>query len=352
MVSSSLPLRRTSPRLHSIAAFFYHLLLGLVDFFIPERLKWADISGQRVLITGGGSGIGQLMALRFLRLGCRVVLWDVNEAGLAETVARAEAEGLVVLADDQQQHLKTTTIDLTNREAIYERAKELQADPVFGPVDILVNNAGVVSGTQLLDTPDAKIQLTFDVNALAHFFTIKAFLPSMVERRSGHIVTIASVAGHLASAQLADYCASKFANVGLDLALRVELAQAGLTGQVHTSIVKPFFIATGMFDGSKSDLVPFLEPGYVADRIVSGVRARTPDIIIPYYLVVLFQLVQFLPQNSALAIVDFLGGFEAMSHFTGRQQKKSARVNGRNGKELNNNNNKVETETQDGKKVA
>lgn len=336
MVSSSLPLRGTSPRLLSMASFFYHLLAGFLNFFIPERLKWVDISGQTVLITGAGSGIGQLMTLRFLALGCKVVAWDVNGAGLEVTRTMAQAKGL-------EERLQLTTINLTDREAVYEAARGLHAHPTFGPaVDILVNNAGVVSGTPLLDTSDAKIKLTFEVNALAHFTTIKAFLPEMIARRRGHIVTIASVAGHLASAALTDYCASKFANVGLDLALRVELAQANLSDVIHTSIVKPFFISTGMFEGSRSDLVPFLEPSYVADRIISGIRARTQDIIIPYYLVILFQLVQFLPTKASLALVDFMGGYEAMVHFTGRGQPLS------NGKEMNNNENGCSS---NGKKV-
>lgn len=351
MVSRSLPLRGTSPRLLSIASFFYHLLAGLFNFFIPERLKWADVSGQTVLITGAGSGIGQLMALRFLALGCKVVCWDVNAAGLEETRAKAaEAEAEAEHTEhtehkDLKDRLQLTTINLTKREAIYAAARALHADPTFGPsVDILINNAGVVSGTALLDTSDEAIQLTFEVNALAHFTTIKAFLPEMIAQKRGHIVTIASVAGHLASASLTDYCASKFANVGLDLALRVELAQANLSDVIHTSIVKPFFISTGMFEGSRSDLVPFLQPAYVADCIVSGVRARTQDIIIPYYLVVLFQLVQVLPTRCSLALVDLLGGYEAMTHFTGRRGKATTPLSGDgigngNGKEMNNNEN-------------
>ena len=83
--------------------------------------------------------------------------------------------------------------------------------------------AGIVSGTALLDTPDAKIMRTFDVNILAHFWTLKAFLPQMIERKLGHVVNVASLAGHSGINKLVDYCASKFAAVGLDEALRVEL---------------------------------------------------------------------------------------------------------------------------------
>lgn len=108
-------------------------------------------------------------------------------------------------------------INLCERNSIYETAKRVKED--IGSVDILINNAGVVSGKNFLDIPDEKIELTLKVNTLAHFWTVKAFLPDMVKKNSGHIVTVASVAGNLAGCAMSDYHASKFANVGFDLAL-------------------------------------------------------------------------------------------------------------------------------------
>jgi all-trans-retinol dehydrogenase (NAD+) len=94
-----------------------------------------------------------------------------------------------------------------------------------------------VSGALLLDTPDYRIVKTFEVNVLAHFWTIKvrgeiveatltlqAFLPDMLENKQGHVVNVASLAGHAGTNKLVDYCASKFAAVGLDEAFRVEIA--------------------------------------------------------------------------------------------------------------------------------
>ena len=80
------------------------------------------------------------------------------------------------------------------------------------------------------------------------FQTVKAFLPAMVARNSGHIVSIASSAGLFGVTGLADYCASKFAAVGFDESLRFELEAMGKTG-VHTTVVCPYYINTGMFDG-------------------------------------------------------------------------------------------------------
>ncbi|KAI5642090.1 short chain dehydrogenase domain-containing protein [Phthorimaea operculella] len=137
-------------------------------------------------------------------------------------------------------------VDLTNRDDIYRVAKRTSEE--VGRVSILINNAGVVSGTYLLDTPDHLIQRTFDVNVLSHFWTVKAFLPQMIENSDGHIVTIASMAGQVGVAKLVDYCASKSAACGFDEALKIELETQGVKG-VYTSLICPYFIrATGMFE--------------------------------------------------------------------------------------------------------
>jgi len=186
----------------------YFAIVKVVKLCLPSALFEKDITGQVVLITGGGSGIGRLMCLKFARLGATVVTWDINEAGNEETVAMIKKEGNKAFA---------YTVNMTNREEIYETAKKTKAE--VGQVSILVNNAGIVSGTTLLDTPDEKIIRTFDVNILAHFWTIKAFLPDMISHKQGHLVNIASLAGQSGTNKLVDYCASKFAAVGLDEAL-------------------------------------------------------------------------------------------------------------------------------------
>jgi all-trans-retinol dehydrogenase (NAD+) len=81
--------------------------------------------------------------------------------------------------------------------------------------------------------------------------TVKSFLPAMLSRNHGHIVTIASAAGLFGTNGLVDYCASKFAAVGFDETLRAELWAQRKTG-VHTTVVCPFYINTGMFEGAKT----------------------------------------------------------------------------------------------------
>jgi all-trans-retinol dehydrogenase (NAD+) len=133
--------------------------------------------------------------------------------------------------------------------------------------DVLINNAGVVSGKPILETTDDEVLQTMAVNALAPFWTVKAFLPSMKERKSGHIVNIGSVLGTAAhapshthtrtctaylclasigifgGAQLTDYSASKFAVFGFTECLRMELKSEG--SPICTTLICPFHIDTG-----------------------------------------------------------------------------------------------------------
>ncbi|CAB3230934.1 unnamed protein product [Arctia plantaginis] len=185
------------------------------------------------------------------------------------------------------------TVDLSNREDIYRVAKKVEEE--LGRVNLLINNAGVVSGHYLLDTPDHLIQRTFEVNILAHFWTVKAFLPAMIEQNDGHIVTIASMAGHVGVAKLVDYCSSKAAACGFDEALRVELETQGIKG-VHTSLICPYFIrSTGMFEEVNSRFVPQLSPNDVADRVVLAIRTNEPFALLPGYFRALLPLKWLVP---------------------------------------------------------
>ena len=123
----------------------------------------------------------------------------------------------------------------------------------------------MVSGKRFLDCSDDEIRRTMAVNTMAHFWTVKAFLPEMIARDSGHVVTVASAAGTIGVSRLADYCASKFAAVGFDESLRVELGQ--IAPGVVTTVICPFFITTGMFDGVRTR-VPWLLP--ILDEVGCG----------------------------------------------------------------------------------
>lgn len=247
------------------------ILRSTIKLFLPSTYKpFKKIKGEIVLVTGAGSGLGRLVSYRLAKMGATIVVWDINEEGINETVKQIKTQGGKAFG---------YKCNLADKEEVYKLAKQVNEE--VGPVTILINNAGVVSGNYLLKTPDHWIQRTFDVNIISHFWTVKAFLPHMIDKNHGHIVTIASMAGHVGIGKLVDYCASKYAAVGFDEALRIELESLGIRG-VKTTVICPYFIqSTGMFDDVFSRFLPTLKSTDVADRIVLGITREELHVAIP-----------------------------------------------------------------------
>ena len=236
-----------------------------------------------------------------------MTIWDLDAEG-ADRVALEASE-----AGASSAH--AFTCDVSDREQVYARADETRA--AAGDVDVLVNNAGIVSGRPLLELPDERIERTFAVNTLALFWTTKAFLPAMKARGSGHVVTVASAAGLIGTARETDYAASKFAAVGFNESLRQELRRSARG--VRTTVVCPFYIDTGMFQGVKTRfplLLPVLKEQQVADRVLKAIRRNTPQVQMPW-------MVQTLPDDAPAAGVGLrrAGGLL-------RPQQRHGRVHG------------------------
>ena len=266
-----------------------------------------SIEGEIALVTGGASGIGRLLALGLAEGGARVVAWDIDGAALARLEAEAAARGLDVSG---------MACDVSDRREVYAKAKEVLVR--FGSLGILVNNAGIVSGTTLLRTPDERIEKSMAVNALASFWTVKAFLPAMLERGAGHIVTVSSAAGIIGVTGLADYSASKFAAFGFNEALRMELRKQG--SPVKTLIVCPFFVDTGLFAGVRTKvplLLPILKQEYVAARILGAIRKGKKRLVLPFFAYSVW-LLRLFPVGLMDAMADFFGISASMDEFTGR----------------------------------
>ena len=230
------------------------------------------ISGSRILITGAASGFGKIMALQMAQKGGKMVLWDINKEGLDSVKKEIESQGSKV---------ETMICDLKSREDINNCAFEVLKS---GPIDILVNNAGVVSGNTFLELTPQQIESTFQINTLAHFWTVQSFLPAMLEQIKGHVVTIASSAGMVGTSKLVDYCSSKFAAVGFDEALRAELR--GMKSKVRTTVICPFVANTGMFDGVRKRfvLLPVLKQEKVAKKIIKVIEKNRRRLLMPKFV--------------------------------------------------------------------
>ncbi|XP_069341627.1 estradiol 17-beta-dehydrogenase 11 [Eulemur rufifrons] len=258
-------------------------LESLVKLFIPKKRK--SVTGEIVLITGAGHGIGRLTAYEFAKLKSKLVLWDINKHGIEETAAECKRLGASVRA---------YVVDCSNREDIYNCAKKVKTE--VGDVSILVNNAGIVYTSDLFAAQDPQIEKTFEVNILAHFWTTKAFLPAMMESNHGHIVTVASLAGYIVVPFLLAYCSSKSAAVGFHKALTEELAALKRTG-VKTTCLCPNFVNTGLFKNPTTSLGPTLEPEQVVNSLMHGILTEQKMIFVPSSLRFLLALERILPER-------------------------------------------------------
>jgi all-trans-retinol dehydrogenase (NAD+) len=263
-----------------------------------------DLAGARVLITGAASGLGRRLALESAGRQAALVLWDRSREELERVVSEVRGLGATV---------EGTVLDVSRREEVYEAAGRAGQ-----PVDVLINNAGVVSGNRLLENPDELIERTFAVNTLPLFWTVKAFLPGMIDRGRGHVVTIASAAGLIGVPRLTDYCASKWAAVGFDESLRAELRR--VAPAIRTTVVCPYYIRTGLFEGAKSRfplLLPLLDEEKVARRIVRGIARNERKLVMPA-LVRTIPWVRLLPISWFDAVAEILGINASMDEFRGR----------------------------------
>jgi all-trans-retinol dehydrogenase (NAD+) len=270
-----------------------------------------DVDGRVALITGAASGIGRLLAGELARRGAHLVLWDLTEDRLDPV--RNE------LAKESGHEPACYGCDVADRHEVAETARRVQSD--VGDVDVLVNNAGVVSGRHLVDLPDDKIEQTFAVNVLALYWTTKAFLPAMIRRERGHLVTIASAAALVGVAKQTDYSASKHAAFGFDESLRVELRRTA--PKLVTTVVCPFYINTGMFEGVKTRfprLLPILEQEVVARKIALAVERDRRVLIMPP-LVRLLPAMRILPPRAFDATMSLFGVNRTMDDFVGRAER-------------------------------
>ncbi|XP_077990584.1 epidermal retinol dehydrogenase 2-like [Glandiceps talaboti] len=290
----------------------YIWILVLVIIFLawtklsrPKLRK--SIEGEVTLVTGAGGDIGRQLAIAFAKQGARVVLWDINKESNDETAQQIGQIG-------GKAH--SYVCDVTKKEEVYRVAEQVTKD--VGNVTILVNNAGVLSGKKLIEIPDSMIERTMKVNTMAIFWTVKAFMPSMISRNHGHLVTIASIAGSAGCPGLSDYCASKHAAVGLHESLALELAAQGMTG-IHTTLVQPNWVDTGMIKGARTGRIPVLQPEGVADRVMDAVLVNRRSIFLPGVMALTPYLKSWMPVDAWLWFAKCSGSFNAMDTLIGRQ---------------------------------
>uniref|UniRef100_A0ACB8F6E7 Uncharacterized protein n=2 Tax=Sphaerodactylus townsendi TaxID=933632 RepID=A0ACB8F6E7_9SAUR len=218
---------------------FLTLTVKVFGYIIHSLLQWVmqplekTVATEICLITGAARGHGRLLALEFAQRRATLVLWDVDSEGNENTAQKVRELGVRAYA---------YTCDVSRQEEVYAAAEKVRRE--VGDVTILVNNASIIAQKPILQCPDELLDRTMRTNCHAHFWTVKAFLPQMIKRGHGHIVTIAGSLGLFATGCMEGYCASKFAVVGFHEALSHELKAKSVNG-VKTTLVCPYFGSTG-----------------------------------------------------------------------------------------------------------
>jgi short-subunit dehydrogenase len=231
-----------------------------------------DPHGRVALVTGASSGIGATLARRLAADGARVALVARRRAALeavAKEIRAGGGEALVV------------PCDVADAEQVERAADDVLAH--YGRVDLLVNNAGYGRHRAFLAWDVADMERMMRVNYLGALYFTKAIVPSMVERRCGWLVFVASVAGRIGLPEEVPYAASKFALVGLAEGLSLELERFG----VHVLTVCPGAIRTPFFDEETLRRLPpvarrsMVEPEALVDAIVDALAHGRRELTFP-----------------------------------------------------------------------
>lgn len=253
--------------IQTISYLIYCIIEGVIRFFVPEKKK--SLAGKLVLVTGAGHGIGRELAIQFSGVGARVALWDINKVNIENVVKEIQENGGTATS---------YVCDVSNIDQIKSTADKLRRE--IGDVDVVVNNAGILNGGPFLLLKDEEIKRTIDINLLAYFWTCRQFLPPMINRNSGHIVNVASMAAMKGVAYLTDYAASKYGVKGFTEALADEMRREGYDGIFFTTIF-PMFVDTGMTKYAHDRLSKMLSPGEVASAVIEGVQRNKKTVFIP-----------------------------------------------------------------------
>lgn len=191
------------------------------------------MKGLVAIITGAGTGIGAATAEELASAGVRVVLVGRRPAPLSDVVRRIEARGGEAVSHPA---------DVTDYGAMEKVAAETTAR--YGRIDVLVSNAAVHDASSPADGDPAWWRRVVETNLLGGLNSIRAVLPGMYERGSGHIVIVASVSGRVTYVGEAVYVASKHALVAFGDCLRQEASPRG----VRVTLVEPGMVDTPLLD--------------------------------------------------------------------------------------------------------
>ena len=264
-----------------------------------------DLKGKTVLITGGASGIGEIMVRLMLERKATVIIWDINQKYIDDALSKYPTETA----------LFGFQVDVSNSSQIQAAAQKVKQE--IGVVDVLINNAGIVVGKFFNEHSVTDISASMEINAIGPMFVTREFLGDMLDQNAGHICNIASSGGLISNPKMSVYAASKWGLIGWSDSLRLEMKQ--LNKKVSVTTIMPYYIHTGMFAGVQSK-IPILQPEPAALKIVKAIEKNKKMITIPGYI---YRVTRFGQAIFPIAVFDWFAGsvlgiYKTMEHFVGR----------------------------------
>ncbi len=172
-----------------------------------------DLKGKVAVVTGASQGLGEALAIRLDREGCKVAVCDINFDG-AKAVADKLSDAIAI------------AVDVTKFDQLEVAAKTVMDK--WGKVDVLICNAAIVKSGDIYNLSPEAFSLVTNINLNGYFNTVKAFAPYMIEAKSGSIIQINSKSGKKGSFKNGAYAASKFGGIGLTQSLALEFAETGV----------------------------------------------------------------------------------------------------------------------------
>ncbi|MFL0286104.1 SDR family oxidoreductase [Mycobacterium sp. SMC-21] len=225
-----------------------------------------SLDGATVIITGGARGIGAKTAELFSQHGANVWIGDVD-ADIAEQTAR------------KIPRCRSGHLDVTRRDSWVKFVGQVLKES--GRIDVLINNAGVMPLGAFETEAEATTDLILDVNVRGVLNGMRAVIPLMITRGSGHVVNVASMAGMIPVPGMVTYNASKFAAVGASLAARTEYAGTGVT----VCAVLPSAVRTELSSGVQlGGGMPTVDPEDVAQAILKTLRTKAARTSVPEWV--------------------------------------------------------------------
>ena len=231
-----------------------------------------DVAGKVALVTGGASGMGQIIARRLARQGAKVAIFDVNEQALLDTAAEAD-------------NITAYQCDISKLDEVDAQVSAVAS--ALGPIDLLVHAAALMPSHKLLDHSHEGMEKLFRINYFGTTYMVRAVMPSMLERGSGRVICFGSIAGIALVPKMGAYCATKAAVNAYMEVLQNEIRDSG----VRAHLVCPPAVNTPLVDQTLATDSPgsireskesgrLADPEKIVDAIEKGVK-KDRDIIYP-----------------------------------------------------------------------